>query len=829
MLSRKYSVKEIAGIISAEVSGDSEKLNLIIDRIATDSRYKGIGSNSCFFAIRSDSNDGHIFIPDAYKKNVRCFITEIEIDNSAFPGAVFLKVSNCVYALQLMGTARRKEISYPVVGITGSNGKTVVKEWLFQILSMKKIVYRSPKSYNSQIGVPLSLLMMPEKADIALIEAGISKRGEMLNLEQMIKPEVGILTNINKAHIENFDGKEELCAEKLNLFENVKTLIYRSDYAEIGKIVSEGNTFEKVKLIHWSTNKNSSPDILVNHKIKNEKSEIQLRINDSPIKVNLPFTDAASFENAVHCIIAASYLGLDHGIIEEVLANIPSVGMRLQLLDGINNCTLINDSYNSDLTSLEIALAFLNMHKKQRKSTLIISDIYQSGMSLKELYGKVDEMSRLNQIDRIIGIGRDISSVSDSFRTPIVAFESTDEFLDNSGDLSFLNEIILIKGSRKFGFERISNALMNKRHETTLEVNLSAVVDNLNFFKSRLEKNVGIMVMVKAFSYGTGTYEIANMLEHHGVDYLAVAYIDEGITLRKNGIKSPLMVMNASIGEIGEMINFNLEPEIFNIKDLIIASKYLDGTGGELGIHLKLETGMHRLGVEPEEIPEIIEILKNNKRLKLKTVFSHLVAGGESAFDDFTNEQIRKFEFSCKQLIENGITGFKSHLLNSDGILRFPENQYDMVRLGIGLYGLSSVDEFKNDLRSVAKLKSGISQIKHLKKGESVGYGRGYIAEKEIVTATIPIGYADGLVRQLGKGAWYFRIKDKKAPILGNICMDMTMIDISAIEDVRENDEVIIFEGNNDIYKMAEKRSTIPYEILTSISERVKRIYFFGD
>lgn len=829
MLSRKYSVREITEIISAEVSGDNENFNLIIDRIATDSRYKGIGGKSCFFAIRSESNDGHTFIPDAYKKGVRCFVTEVEIERSEFPGAIFLKVSSCVYALQLLGAARRLEIEYPVVGITGSNGKTVVKEWLFQILSTRKTVYRSPKSYNSQIGVPLSLLMMPEKADVALIEAGISRRGEMLRLEKMIKPEIGILTNINKAHIENFEGKEELSSEKLMLFENVKALIYRKDYADVGKFISERSAFKNVQLIHWSTNEKLSPSILVSHKTLNDKSVIQLKINDLPIKVNLPFTDAASFENAVHCIIAASYMGLDHRIIEEVLAGIPAVGMRLQLLDGINNCTLVNDSYNSDLTSLEIALAFLNMHKKQGKSTLIISDIYQSGMSLKELYGKVDEMSKLNQIDRIIGIGQDISSVTNVFQTPILTFESTEDFLDNPGDVSFLNEIILIKGSRKFGFERISNSLMNKKHETTLEVNLSAVVDNLNFFKSRLENNVGIMVMVKAFSYGTGTYEIANMLEHHGVDYLAVAYIDEGITLRKNGIKSPLMVMNASIGEIGEMINFNLEPEIFNIKDLIIASKYLEGTDLELGIHLKLETGMHRLGVEPEEIPEIIEILKSNKRLKLKSVFSHLVAGGESNFDDFTRKQIKIFEQTCQKLHENGIANFKRHILNSDGILRFPENQYDMVRLGIGLYGLSSVDEFKNELRSVARLKSGISQIKHLKKGESIGYGRGFIAEKEVISATIPIGYADGLPRQLGKGEWYFRIKDQKAPILGNICMDMTMIDITDIENVRENDEVVIFDGNEDIYKMAEKRYTIPYEILTSVSERVKRIYFFGD
>ena len=829
MLPRKYSVKEIAGILSAEVSGDSEKLNLIIDRIATDSRYKGIGINSCFFAIRSESNDGHNFILDAYNRGVRCFVAELEMNLSEFPQAVFLRVKDSVQALQKLGSFRRKEIKYPVIGITGSNGKTVVKEWLFQILSTRKIVYRSPKSYNSQIGVPLSLLMMPDKADVALIEAGISKRGEMINLESIIKPEIGMLTNINKAHIENFDDKEELTSEKLNLFENVKTLIYRKDYSEIGREISKRPAFRKVQLLDWSTDPKVSPGMLVNRKIENDRCEILLKTGSNQFSVTLPFTDNASFENAVHCIIAARHLGVEDNVIMEVLSTIPSVGMRLQLLNGINNCTLINDSYNSDLTSLEIALGFLNMQKKQERSTLIISDIYQSGMSLKELYGKVDEMSRLNQIDRIIGIGRDISSVCDSFRTPIVAFESTDEFLDSPGDVSFLNEIILIKGSRKFGFERISNSLMNKRHETTLEVNLSAVVDNLNFFKSRLEKNVGIMVMVKAFSYGTGTYEIANMLEHHGVDYLAVAYIDEGITLRKNGIKSPLMVMNASIGEIGEMINFNLEPEIFNIKDLIIASKYLEGTGRELGIHLKLETGMHRLGVGPEEIPEIIEILKNNKRLKLKTVFSHLVAGGESTFDDFTNDQIRKFEFSCKQLIDNGISGFKRHILNSDGILRFPENQYDMVRLGIGLYGLSSVDEFKNDLRSVAKLKSGISQIKHLKKGESVGYGRSFIAERNMLTATIPIGYADGLVRQLGKGEWYFRIKDKKAPILGNICMDMTMIDITDIENVRENDEVVIFDGNEDIYKMAEKRSTIPYEILTSVSERVKRIYFFGD
>lgn len=827
MLGSNYTTQEIVEILSAKVQGKQSLTASIVSQVATDSRFHNIDDHTLFFALKTVGNDGHKYISHAYEKGVRLFVVDQSHKLDFVKNALYLITENPLDALQAFAAFHRKKLSFPILAITGSNGKTVVKEWFYQIASNLKHVIRSPKSYNSQIGVPLSLLMMPLDADIGIVEAGISKSGEMKKLQKIIDPDIGLITNVHNAHLENFQNSLDLAKEKMNLFKDCPVIYCKDHLDVINAMKGVGRNSEKD--ICWSKKNTEKEALHVAINKKDSSSHITIDFNSEKRQFTLPFPDDASIENAVNCAVLTRYFNFSWNQVKEVFEHLPSIAMRLQQLQGINNCTIINDSYNSDLTSLEIALRFLNMQNQHSKKTLIISDIIQSGMQREDLYKRVNELAIANNVDRVIGIGDAIQKCAEFFNMSFASFASTESFLESIAEFNFYNESILIKGARVFGFEHISSVLQYKKHETTLDVNLSAVNDNLNFIKTKINSNTKIMVMVKAFSYGAGGFEIANVLQHHGVDYLAVANIDEGIRLRNKGIKLPIMIMNASMGGLEHIVNYKLEPEIYSIDSMRILNTYTINSGHEINIHLKVESGMHRLGIEKEDLPEIIELLKNNSKITVTSVFTHLTASDDPAEDDFTRSQFKKLQFWIETLKNELDNDFIAHMLNSDGIHRFPEMHLDMVRLGIGLYGASSIPEIRGMLRSVISLRTIVSQVKKVKKGSSVGYTRGFIAEKDMLTATIPIGYADGIDRKLGNGNWYCMIQDEKAPIIGNVCMDMCMLDVSGIPGVKENDEVIVLGPENDVYQMAEKNQTIPYEILTSFSERIKRVFYYGD
>ncbi|MEQ9064094.1 MAG: bifunctional UDP-N-acetylmuramoyl-tripeptide:D-alanyl-D-alanine ligase/alanine racemase [Vicingaceae bacterium] len=819
-----YSAKEIRDITSAVMDG--KERTEIVAHFATDSRYRSLGPETLFIALTTDRNDGHRFAHDAYSKGVRSFLVKNDWKSDLPADARLFHCLNPLEAFQQLAADYRQKLSFPIVGITGSNGKTVVKEWLFQLMTSQFKVGRSPKSYNSQIGLPHSLLLLPEELDLALIEAGISQRGEMIKLQKILKPSVGLITNVHQAHLENFSSTEELVREKLMLFKDCRTLLYRKDYDLIHRLAGQ---LKVPRCISWSLNQKLNPDILVQSRQQDQMTLVAFNWENKDLEFKLPFTDDASIENGVHCLILALILGTDSSVLAESSPLLQVVPMRLQQIQGVNNCTLINDAYTSDLVSLEIALHFLSMQRQHHKRTLILSDIVQSGIPANERYDKVIQLCRANKVDRIIAIGQEIGDYLSDKQIAAEVYPTTSDFISNLNRLDFFDETILLKGSRNFEFERISRILEYKKHETRLEVNLSAMIENLGYYRSVISKETKIMVMVKAFSYGTGSHEVANVLQHQGIDYLAVAYIDEGVNLRVNGITAPIMVINPAIGGIATMLEYDLEPEIYSLPSLHLVDAYTRNSGRSLKIHLKIDTGMHRLGLETEDLNHVCDMLSENPLLELASVFSHLSSSDNPDHDDFTAEQVALLDRFTDGIRAKTSRNFMCHLLNSDGIIRFPQHHKDMVRLGIGLYGISSLSNTSQVLKPVVSLKSVISQIKVVKKGESIGYSRGFVAEKDMVTATVPIGYADGLARELGNGNWLLRLNGGLAPIVGNVCMDMCMIDISNIKGVTERDSVVVMNGGEDIYAMAEKRNTIPYEILTSFSERVKRVFYYGE
>jgi alanine racemase len=714
----------------------------------------------------------------------------------------------------------RSQFSIPVIGITGSNGKTIVKEWLYQMLQNNRKVIRSPKSYNSQVGVPLSVWLLDSSYDLAIFEAGISRTGEMKRLQSIIHPDIGIITNVKEAHQENFRDHEEKTREKLILFKDSKTIIYCRDHELIHTLARE--QFEQSRLLTWS--KKGGGDIFIKTLRKSKGSvELEFTYNGKSGIFNVPFSDEASLENIMHVISCLLWMKIDVSIIQQNLKSLTPVAMRLELLKGINQCTLINDSYNSDIASLAIALDFLNQQNQHRLKTLILSDIFQSGKNEDELYSEVSAIIRKKGISRFIGIGEALYRQKNLFGRGAF-FLSTDEFLNSIKPGDFSDEAILIKGSRPFYFERISLALQQKIHGTVLEVNLNALIHNLNIFRSGLNPGTGIMVMVKAFSYGSGSWEIANALQYQKVDYLSVAFADEGIALRQAGITLPILVMNPDISSFGQMIDNNLEPELYNFRSLLNCEQVIRKHNVvRYPVHIKLDTGMHRLGFSEEELDSLVDFLIIHDNLEIKSVFSHLAAAEESAHDNFTRKQINLFEKMSSKLVSVFPYKIRRHLLNSAGIERFPEAQFDMVRLGIGLYGISSSD--RNDLRSVSTLKSVISQKRTVKKGESIGYSRGSIETHDRSIGIVPIGYADGIDRRIGNGKGRFYVNNNPVPVIGNICMDMCFIDITGIQ-AEEGDEVVIFGESSPVWQMARDAGTITYEILTGISGRVQRVYY---
>ena len=783
---------------------------------------------SLFFAIKGDRRDGHEFIAGLYEAGVKNFVVNAAFNTSPFPNANFLVVKEPLDALQLIAAHHRMQFAFPVLAITGSNGKTIVKEWLYQLLREDFHIVRSPKSYNSQIGVPLSVWEMRENNNLAIFEAGISEPSEMHKLEAIIRPDTGIFTNIGSAHDENFDNIAQKTTEKLRLFAHCKNLIYCKDYLVINEQIAKADFLpENIRYFTWSRRLKS--DLQIGRVNKdNGETEIQGIFNNRFIDIRIPFTDDASIENAIHCWAYMLFAGIAPEVISERMMLLSPVAMRLEMKGGINNCSIINDSYNSDFGSLTIALDFLNQQKQHPKRTLILSDILQSGKDEKNLYKDVAELLQKKNISRLVGIGPAIGRQKDLFTGETHFYASTDDFLRDYHTGFFNNETILLKGARPFGFERIGKVLQQKAHETVLEINLNAVVHNLNYYRSRLKPETKLMVMVKAFSYGSGSFEMANVLQFHHAEYLAVAYADEGVELRKTGITLPIMVMNPEEQSFDSMIDFRLEPEIYNFRILQLFSEVAKRKltpGDAFPVHLKLDTGMKRLGFDQDDINELVVRMRNHKHLKIASVFSHLAASDEAHHDGFTKQQVELFTKMANEIVRHFQYPVLRHILNSAGVIRFPEWQFDMVRLGIGLHGIAATIHEQKQLQFVSTLKTTISQIKTVKAGETIGYSRRGKLTRDSVIATVAIGYADGLNRKLGNGVGKMMVNGKYCPIVGSVCMDMTMLDITDVE-AREGDEVIVFGSDYTIIDMARDLGTIPYEVLTSVSQRVKRIYF---
>ncbi len=812
----------IAQFIGAQTLNVSD---VEINWLLTDSRSLSFPAESLFFAIPTSRNNGHNYITELYGQKLRYFVvSELRPEFEKMPDAVFLKVDNTLKALQLLAKKHRLSFNVPVIGITGSNGKTVVKEWLYQLLHADYKISRSPRSYNSQIGVPLSVWTMNQSTQLGIFEAGISLPNEMSALQSIIRPTIGIFTNLGDAHQENFSGLKQKCDEKLKLFVDSEVLIFCSDNKLVDIAIAQSGF--KGKLFSWG--KSTEATVQITSIEKNLKcSNISVIYNGIESSLCIPFIDDASIENAMQCISTLLYLNYDINEIAKRILNLESVAMRLEVKEGVRNCLIINDSYNSDLNSLSIALDFLNQEAtaKNLSKTLILSDILQSGQTSDELYKTVAELVKTKNVQRIIGIGNEISIHSEAFEhLEKEFFPNTEAFLKSPTIRELRNEIILLKGSRKYHFEDVSEKLELIAHETTLEVNLNALVENLNYFRGKLKPETKIMCMVKAFAYGSGSVEVARTLQHHHCDYLAVAVADEGAELRNEGIRIPIVVMNPEKGSFGIIFDNMLEPEIYSFRLLeafIAAVEKLGLT--DYPIHIKIDSGMHRLGFEKQDMEKLISILKNQNQVKVRSIFSHLSGSDEERFDNFTREQVQTFTACADQISGIFSHHIMRHILNSAGIERFPEFQFDMVRLGIGHYGISSLKNV--NLKQVCALKTIILQIKNVKAGDTVGYSRKGIVNTDKRIAVIPIGYADGFDRKLGNGVGEVLINGKRAKVIGNVCMDLIMIDVTDIE-ANEGDSVEIFGDHLTITEVAEKLKTIPYEVLTSVSKRVKRVYF---
>lgn len=822
MMHTSYSVEQIVNILDCKLIKGNE--STIISVLSFDSRKLSEPESTIFFALKG-RRDGHNYIADAYKSGVRNFVvsefpTHIEI----YKKANFFIVNNVIEALHKLVATHRRKYDYPVIGVTGSNGKTITKEWLYQLLAMDENIIRSPKSYNSQIGVPLSVWNLDSRHTLAIIEAGISLPGEMERLEYIIRPDIGILTNIGLAHSEGFKNLEEKISEKLALFKDAEIFIYNPKYLQsfTGEVPGR-------KHFTWGWNGGETLHIVDSSLVDDGRSQqLTALFKGKIIEACIPFGDAASIENAICCWATLLALGYDPQIVSSRLSRLQPVSMRLELKDGLNNCTLIDDSYSLDLSSLAIALNFLNQQNQHTTRTLVLSDIPGTGLDPALLYKQASEIIKANGVDRLIGIGTEIQKYGDLFAMEKQFFNDTSALLAAIDDLSIHDETVLLKGARIFEFERISKALVKKVHETVMEINLSALEANLNYYRSLLNPGVKITTMVKAFSYGSGSYEIANLLQFNKVDYLAVAIADEGVALRQAGITLPIMVLNPDVDGYQTMIEHDLQPEIYSIRvlnDFTAILRRHNKTG--YNIHLKLDTGMHRLGFMEEELPALLNALINNDAIKVTSVFSHLTSSEDPESDLFTDQQIAIFERMTASL-ENALQyPFIKHISNTSAITRRRDAQFDMVRLGIGLYGVDSVYQgVESPLKTVATLKTCISQIKDLSAGDTVGYNRRGVMKADGRVATVKIGYADGYSRKQGNGAGKMLVNGQVVPTIGNICMDMCMIDISGV-DAREGDEVIVFNDRVTVYDLARNQDTIPYEILTGISQRVKRVYFY--
>jgi len=815
-----YAINDVKHIINADgnvVNNDE------ISVLLTDSRRIVNPTASLFFAL-NDRRDGHLFIADAYTAGVRNFVVQHQPD-TIMPDANFLIVDNVLTALQALAAHHRDRFSLEVIGITGSNGKTIVKEWLYQLFCPEKNIVRNPKSYNSQIGVPISVWQINESHNLGIFEAGISTPGEMATLEDIIKPSVGVLTHMGTAHDEGFASPEDKLKEKLKLFKNCRLLIYNYEV-----LIDYQEELSAKYYFTWSRKFKLADLYVFSETVISGKYYLRAMFKDKEIECLIPFRDEASVENAVVCWATMLAMGYTPAEADDRIERLSPVSMRLELKHGINDCSIIDDSYNSDLQSLEIALNFLNQQNQHQKKTLILSDIFQSGLQQDDLYRQVAQLVNDKQVDRFIGVGSALNEYRDNFNVPEMHFyASTADLLKDLGRLHLKQETILIKGSRSFEFERISRALVQKAHDTVLEINLNTLLSNLNFYKSKVKPGVKIMAMVKAFSYGSGTFELANMLQYNKVDYLAVAYTDEGVALREGGITLPILVLNPEPLAYDKLTINKLEPSIYSFTLLDEFVKYAQEADiSNYPIHIKIDSGMHRLGFEEFEVETLCDMLEVNRYVKVKSVFSHLVASDAEQHDLFTLKQIGVFEKAYTQIEE--ALGYQviKHISNTSGIIRWPNAQYDMVRLGIGLYGVdAAVPAGDAGLKPIATLKTTVSQVKKVLANDTIGYNRNGSLKKDGVIATVRIGYADGYLRAFGNGVGKMLVNGVPVSTVGNVSMDMCMLDVTNAPNIKEGDEVIVFNEQQRIEELAAQIGTIPYEILTNISQRVKRVYFY--
>jgi Alr-MurF fusion protein len=827
----KYFIDNIASIVKARWL--AQRTNSLIEQLLIDSRKLIFPQTSLFFALKGPRRDGHAYILQLYKKGVRNFVVSDTVDISSMPEANFLQVNDPLQAMQTLVAWHRKQFNLPVIGITGSNGKTIVKEWLNQLLEEKFTIIRSPKSYNSQIGVPLSVWPLNEQHELAIFEAGISQPGEMEQLQKIIQPTIGIFTNVGEAHSEGFVNMRQKVNEKMQLFRHVQTLIYCQDDPEINSGVAglwqQLPNNKRFGIFNWSMVTEAT--LQIRRVVKeNGKTAITASYQQQEMSIEIPFTDKASVENAIHCWCVLLHLQIPQPEIEQQMQQLGPVAMRLELKKGINNCSIINDSYSADLSSFTIALDFLSQQQQHARRTVILSDILQSGRNEKDLYAEVARLLQQRQVNRMIGIGERISHHQAIFQTAgmgdMAFYASVDAFIKELPHIPFKDETILLKGARVFELEQIDRVLQQKVHQTVLEIDLTAVAHNLKQFQQLLRPTTRIMAMVKAFSYGSGSYEIANVLQFHRVDYLAVAYADEGVELRKAGINLPIMVMNPEESTFDVLVQYNLEPDLYSPGILGLFEEFVKKQGiQQFPVHIELETGMNRLGFSITELPLVIKSLRS-PFFKIQSVFTHLASSEESQHDGYTNQQGALYMQMVEQIQAVVSYPFIRHVVNTAGIVRHPQWHLDMVRLGIGLYGGDSSREGGLDLREVSTLKSTIAQIKELKEGETVSYGRKGVVTSDARIATVRIGYADGYPRSLGHGAGKMMVNGHLAPVIGAVCMDMTMIDITNISHVQEGDEVIVFGAALPVKQVAHWAQTIPYELLAGVSQRVKRIYF---
>lgn len=814
------TLEELAQICSGKIFLGNPSNNRV-DELLYDSRKFVKGSNVLFVAIRSKRNDGHRYIENLIQSGVSNFLVDCIPDTAASAPCNFVVVRDTMVALQEIAAHCRKEFGGEVLAITGSNGKTIVKEWLYALCTADKRVSRSPRSFNSQLGVALSLWNLDPKAELAIVEAGISQPGEMSRLEAMIAPDTVIFTNIGTAHAEHFESQQAKFEEKAILVKQAKRIIYCADHAAIHEAMQRNFSG---KCISWGNH----PDATIRISAGLEKGRFNVTFANNQFEIVLPFFDQASVENAFHCIAWMLANGYPADIINTRLQLLHAPEMRLQRLQGINQCILLNDSWIADFDSLRMAMHALKEHAGSLQRTLILSDLPDAGTAPNELYTRVEMLLNDFQISRFIGIGEQISAYFEDYTGLKHFYTSTAELIEALPALHLNKEAVLLKGARIFAFEKVAAALQLKSHETVLEVNLNNLVSNFNYYRSLLPSHVKWMAMVKAFSYGAGTVEIAAALQAAGVDYLAVAFADEGIELRNGGIHLPIMVMNPEPDALIPIIEHQLEPEIYSIRVLNQFVEALNTRRGfdaeRIRIHIKLDTGMHRLGFEEQDLDTLCTVLKEFPEIEIATVFSHLAASSEAEHDTFTNHQIQRFENGCRKLKQTPGIEFQQHILNSGGIARHPNAYFDMVRLGIGLYGIAENIE-QQHLLPVGQMTTSISQLRWVDASETIGYSRRGKLNRRSLIATLPIGYADGISRKLGNGAFSFKINNQQAPTIGSICMDMCMVDVTDVMDVKEGDKVSIFTSAADLLKMADAMETIPYEVLTHISQRVKRVY----